>query len=249
MILESQADLADLLRVAEDRAREEGRKVLADFLGKLAQAADGSYKAYVQDPAATVGNPFWDVLNDFLPEHHCYQEGQHWTSTVSSYAAYRRRLRRPRPRRNPPLSLGVMLFHAAELAKKLKLNNMWLLLTWLSWPGTIRNFSRTLLRKHVSDNLSGHGRLAEIGDYLVAEVNLDSAEYVGDGENGVYYDIGMYDDDWYVSAVVDTPHFVDFMFKDDGPYEGRREALAAGRVAAGDWCYENNVRFEGDEEE
>lgn len=77
-------------------------------------------------------------------------------------------------------------------------------------------------------------------------MDVDSAHYVGDGTDGVYYDAAPHRGKWYASALVDsdTGHFVDSLFTDDGPHDTEEEALRAGRNGATEWCFTNDVSIE-----
>jgi len=75
--------------------------------------------------------------------------------------------------------------------------------------------------------------------------NVDHAIYVGDDEDGVYFQTAKGPDGWYVTAVVDsnTGAFVDTILDDDGPYETEEDAEVAGRDCATQWCFDNEVNF------
>lgn len=95
-----------------------------------------------------------------------------------------------------------------------------------------------------------------VGEPRIAEVSVDEAEYVGDSHDGVYVQAAEYTGDehehgWYVSGLIDsdTGHFVDVLFADDGPYPDQASAMEAGRSAAIEWCYANDVDFKIDEVE
>jgi hypothetical protein len=89
-----------------------------------------------------------------------------------------------------------------------------------------------------------------VGEPRIAEVSVDEAEYVGDSHDGVYVQAAEYTGDerehgWYVSGLVDsdTGSFVDVLFADDGPYPDQASAMEAGRSAAIEWCYANDVDY------
>jgi len=94
-----------------------------------------------------------------------------------------------------------------------------------------------------------------VGAPRIAEVSVDEAEYVGDSHDGVYVQAAEHTDKdhtgWYVSGLVDsdTGSFVDVLFADDGPYPDQASAMEAGRSAAIEWCYANDVDFKVDEVE
>ena len=86
----------------------------------------------------------------------------------------------------------------------------------------------------------------------IAEVDFDDpAAYVGDEDDGVYVGVGEGPDGWYASTVVDsnTGSFVDSLVTDDGPYETREKALEAGKSQAVEWCLDNQVSWEDDDDE
>jgi len=91
----------------------------------------------------------------------------------------------------------------------------------------------------------------------IAVVSFDESFYIGDGTDGVYYQVGEargvrgVRDGWYLSTVVDsdTGGFVQDMDTDDGPYDTFEAAMLAGQDAAGEWCYTNNVNFVDDPED
>lgn len=80
-------------------------------------------------------------------------------------------------------------------------------------------------------------------DRKICVVDVDSAVYVGDGDDGVYVAAAEHDGKWYTSSLVDsdTGSFVDSLVVDDGPYDSEDEALEAGVGGALDWCMENEV--------
>lgn len=85
----------------------------------------------------------------------------------------------------------------------------------------------------------------------VCEVDWDCACYLGDGEDGVYFDADKgCDGKWYVSGTIDTNSNsnCDELFKDVGPFhsafhalraglEGAAEALESFDLEDGDACY------------
>jgi hypothetical protein len=90
----------------------------------------------------------------------------------------------------------------------------------------------------------------------ICVVDVDEATYLGDGDDGCYYDAAQGPDGkWYASVLVDceTAGFVDTIVSDDGPHDTYEAAMAAGGVWASDWCTDNRVvlsdDWETDEEE
>ena len=81
--------------------------------------------------------------------------------------------------------------------------------------------------------------------------DVDAATYVGDGTDGVYFQIQACPDGWYMTAVVDsdTGSFVDTVVSDDGPYATAEEATQAGRSFAENWCADNQVSTEDEDTE
>ena len=75
----------------------------------------------------------------------------------------------------------------------------------------------------------------------IVPFDVDDATYVGDEENGVYYQVARGADGWYLTAVVDTASFVDNLVVDDGPYDSEADAIQGGKNAAFDWCFANDV--------
>lgn len=83
----------------------------------------------------------------------------------------------------------------------------------------------------------------------IAVVNVDTAEYIGDPDDGVYYTVARgFDGKWYGSAIVDsnTGSFVDALVTDDGPYDFEGQAETAMADAAKDWCIENGVMYDNE---
>jgi hypothetical protein len=84
-------------------------------------------------------------------------------------------------------------------------------------------------------------RKMETGAYSI--VSFDDAKYVGDDEDGVYYQAAEGPDGWYVSTVVDcnTSGFCEGYITDDGPYPTEAEAVQAGHDSASEWCFDNKI--------
>ena len=80
----------------------------------------------------------------------------------------------------------------------------------------------------------------------IVKFDPDDAWYVGDENDGVYYQVAEGADGWYMTAVVDSDSgsFVDNLTTDDGPYDTERAALDAGRCAAKEWCIWNDVSYD-----
>lgn len=77
----------------------------------------------------------------------------------------------------------------------------------------------------------------------IAEPDMDTGTYYGDDENGVYINIARKGrtGGWYLTASVHTPHFVEVMFTDDGPYPTEAAAVMGGKNAAFQWLVDNDV--------
>jgi hypothetical protein len=81
-----------------------------------------------------------------------------------------------------------------------------------------------------------------------AEVLDHGSEYwVGDGSNSAVYQAELLAAGWYVRAWVDCEHFVEDLTY-DGPYDTMKLAEDAGRNAAIEWCMNNDVAWENDDE-
>jgi hypothetical protein len=82
----------------------------------------------------------------------------------------------------------------------------------------------------------------------IVPFDVDDATYVGDENDGVYYQVAKGEDGWYMTAVVDcnTAHFVDDLVVDDGPYESEAAAIMGGKNAAFEWCMNNHVLWSDD---
>lgn len=82
----------------------------------------------------------------------------------------------------------------------------------------------------------------------IARVDFDVAEYVGDENDGVYYEAkqSAVDNKWYGSAVIEcnTGSFVENLATNDGPYDTRNKAREAMRGAGIEWCIDNDVQYE-----
>ena len=77
----------------------------------------------------------------------------------------------------------------------------------------------------------------------IAIVDFDTATYVGDENDGVYFAVAKGPDGWYVSASVDcnSRHWTDTLITDDGPYPTESSARLAGKDCARSWCRDNDV--------
>lgn len=77
----------------------------------------------------------------------------------------------------------------------------------------------------------------------IVDFDVDEATYVGDEEDGVYYQVAKGRKGWYMTAVVDcnTAAFVDTLVSDDGPYDSEAHAITAGQNCAIEWCMDNDV--------
>lgn len=90
------------------------------------------------------------------------------------------------------------------------------------------------------------------GTRRVVEFDADEALYLGDGDDGVYYQSAEGRDGlWYVTVVVDsnTGGFVDNIYTDNGPHGSEEDANEFGENAAIDWCITNDVEYDGTEAE
>jgi hypothetical protein len=90
------------------------------------------------------------------------------------------------------------------------------------------------------------------GTDLDCHVDVDDAHYVGDDNDGVYYQVFEDDDGkFWMSALVDcdSAGFVDSLVDADGPYDSHGLADQAGIDVAVDWCAENEIyRLDGENE-
>ena len=77
----------------------------------------------------------------------------------------------------------------------------------------------------------------------IVPFNADVARYIGNGDDGVYYQVAQGADGWYMTAVVDSTHLVHTLVVDDGPYESKEAASTSGKNAAVEWCANNDVGF------
>ena len=77
----------------------------------------------------------------------------------------------------------------------------------------------------------------------IVTFNSEHAEYVGDEDDGCYYQVAQGPGGWYVTVVVDcnTGSFCMDIVTDDGPYSSESKALQAGSDAAWTWCIDNEV--------
>ncbi len=93
----------------------------------------------------------------------------------------------------------------------------------------------------------GCARKYHLDRYAVVSVG-GGASYVGDGNDGGYYQSGEGPDGWYVSSIIDsdTGSFVDAYITDDGPYPTEAMADQAGGDGIRNWCIENGVTYEED---
>lgn len=79
----------------------------------------------------------------------------------------------------------------------------------------------------------------------IVQWDIDEASYLGDEDNGCYWQTGQgKDGKWYVTVVVDAAHFVDTIYSDNGPFETEADADQAGKNAASDWCMDNEISME-----
>lgn len=80
----------------------------------------------------------------------------------------------------------------------------------------------------------------------IVPFSVDGAEYVGDGDDGCYYQVAEGPGGWYFTVVVDsdTGSFVDTIAKDDGPYATHKAAWETGRGLAIEWCLTNHISYD-----
>lgn len=85
----------------------------------------------------------------------------------------------------------------------------------------------------------------------IVPFDVDHATYVGDEQDGVYYQTQEGPDGWYVTTVVDcnTAHFTDTLERDAGPFDTERDAEEYGENAAIDWCEVNGVIYDDEPED
>jgi hypothetical protein len=79
-------------------------------------------------------------------------------------------------------------------------------------------------------------------------INPDHAFYLGNDENGVYFDVAYGPGGWYFSALVWCEHFSEAMYTDDGPYMTQDAAFKMARTVAREWCEVNDVPLDDDTE-
>jgi hypothetical protein len=85
----------------------------------------------------------------------------------------------------------------------------------------------------------------------LVDFDFDIATYVGDGQDGCYYQTGEGPGGWYVTVVVDsdTGHFVMDMVTASGPYDTEGHAEQVGRDLATTWCIDNRVGYGEDDDD
>ena len=89
----------------------------------------------------------------------------------------------------------------------------------------------------------------EMAKKTIVPFDVDDATYIGDEDDGVYFQVAQGDDGkWYMTAVVDcnTAHFTDDLVVDDGPYDSEDAAIMGGKNAAIGWCADNDVEWSDD---
>lgn len=82
--------------------------------------------------------------------------------------------------------------------------------------------------------------------YAIVQFDADKADYLGDEQDGCYYQVAECDGAYYCTVVVDcdTAGFVDNLYTDEGPFDTIEQAADFGHDAAYDWCAENGVPTE-----
>jgi len=88
----------------------------------------------------------------------------------------------------------------------------------------------------------GAGGARRAGKHLVDVDPCNCSGYVGDGDDGVYYQLAEHPDGLYVSGVVDSNsgHFIGPLFTDEGPFVSEEQARGFARGRALEWCDDNN---------
>lgn len=82
----------------------------------------------------------------------------------------------------------------------------------------------------------------------IVQWDVDAANYLGNEEDGVYWQVAKGADGWYVTVVVDsnTGGFCTNAFTDHGPYQTEGAANTFGQGQAIEWCVYNSVPYEGE---
>lgn len=86
----------------------------------------------------------------------------------------------------------------------------------------------------------------------ICECDFDEAQYLGSGDDGVYFDAKYFKGEhpdpggWYMTAIVDsnTSNFTTPLASDDGPYPTFVDAMYAGMNAAVEWCITNDITLD-----
>ena len=78
----------------------------------------------------------------------------------------------------------------------------------------------------------------------IVKWDIDEADALcsSSGRDCVYWQTAKGPRGWYVTTVVDSEHFVEDFFVDDGPYASEAEAYCAGFYSAADWFEDNRIR-------
>jgi len=84
---------------------------------------------------------------------------------------------------------------------------------------------------------------------MIVKFNVDHASYVGNDEDGCYYQTAGTDESWYVTVIVDcrSANFTADYLVDEGPFDTEQEAELAGESAAQEWCINNEVDWNRDD--
>jgi len=84
------------------------------------------------------------------------------------------------------------------------------------------------------------------GAVLIVKFNVGHASYVGNDEDGCYYQTAETDEGWFVTVVVDcgSAAFTADYLVDEGPFDTEQEAELAGEAAGQEWCINNEVDWD-----
>jgi hypothetical protein len=80
----------------------------------------------------------------------------------------------------------------------------------------------------------------------IVDFNADEATWIGDEQDGCYFQVGKGPDGWYVTVVVDceTNKSVDNLYTDQGPFANEWLAIQEGLGLSIDWCVTNGVPWD-----
>lgn len=77
----------------------------------------------------------------------------------------------------------------------------------------------------------------------IVQTGAVDAYYVGDDNDGAYYQVAKGRKGWYVTVWVDGAWTGDIA-TDKGPWKTEQEALDWGRGEAQEWCLKNGISYE-----